>query len=290
MERPTRLFVFAILPALVVLSLVRCGPQSRLLSNSDVTQDEAKVSLTANVKREYDIKKSVEAIREALEPVESILRDVDNLADLRVDGKPVKEAARPKLHKLVAKLRDHLRQVAGKTIRFRQDGSWSTDIQIKAQVVKDGQYCDQFTLILSGERRLDSEQATLRISDCFSPESREIARFSVNAEGMIELSYLKEGIDGLKPEQNIAVASDACLLEYRKGGKIDFYCKPLTFHWDDLYSEIFPLEIETDKKDAYAHVTLNLITTNNLKSHGVDVVIESGRQPKVTYCVDGCWK
>jgi hypothetical protein len=257
------------LPLIVGFSVVHCGPQTRFKSNLATTNDEAKLSIDDRRDREKEINEAAMSLRAALEPIETLLREVDHAVNLKINGRPSRDVSKERFALFIGKLREHLGNAVDdsrtRKIQHRPDGSWRSETRVKARIYKDGQRCDEFTVALEGFRQNDVEQASLSIQDCFSPDPREIAKISSSGNGVYELSYFKDALEALKPEQELAAVNDFCAIVYRKDQGVEFFCNPINppyFREERFTAELNPVYLEFNKKDVKGQITAKVVTRN----------------------------
>jgi hypothetical protein len=270
-------------PGVVLLSatcLVYCGKPLLQPSHSGVTEAQAQADLSVRLVKTQEVRAHINAVRDAIRPVESILHDLGKAIDLKVDQKPGTSVAT-----ILDRLERVLREAAKGFVATHGDGSWELDRPSPFADLPSRSGCSGSRIRVSGQKIQDGEEITIAFSGCTRPSDYEtLAVIDVRANGDREISLSASTFENIHHE---TINLDPCTLKVDGAGNTDFRCNPMTFVSNEQTINIDHLEFRTDAQGTHASAHARLAHAERGLLGTAFLSLEPNRPVDVRVCTKG---
>jgi hypothetical protein len=238
----------------LALLATHCSRGPLEVSRSKVSESQAQDELDLRVRQTEAVRAQVQRFREALAPVESVLRDLGRAIDMRVADRPGGVLAT-----LLDRLESVLRGAVKGLVEEQAGGGWQIE-QPSPLSMYDGQatFCSDARVRLTGTPSPSGGQIALALSDCAEPDTfHTLATIATRADHAQEIHLTAASFVGVQALPN-ALPLGPCTLVLTDPQVIDLHCDPLSITSGELTAAVSTLEYHAHDDGIHAAIEATL--------------------------------
>jgi hypothetical protein len=280
MDAISRSKLFGAILLTLSIGLVHCGPGALQQSSSGITEDGAQADLEQRLARTQEVRLQLDAIHRALAPIESALRDLGKLVDLRLDGLKLDDHPGGAFASLLSRLETAIQEGGNGLVQRGDDGSWVLERPTPAALLSGAQgACARSRVRVVGRKEDQTQRLTVSVSDCAAPDNfQTLATVSIGVNGDREVVISAASIDGFHYD---TLKLDPCRLHVGAAGGSELSCSSFGVASGKVTVEFEQLSLRTDEQGTHASVIATLSHAERGWLGSASVVIEPHRKADV---------